>query len=127
MLCNSQKDDEMIADKMFECIEHQNRAVCLKKINKKNNNNIFNIYTNFQRFGVNMIFFTKLQILFSKDTLNWPKVTENVPKMLNVRIIIYFFYKCCSFALTVYLGTKSEYYNDFWRTMWHWRLDSSQE
>ncbi len=70
MLCNSQKDDEIIAYKMFECIEivtKREMFVCKKKKEKK-------------RFGVNMIFFKKLNILFSKDTLNWPKVTVNVPK-----------------------------------------------
>ncbi len=93
--------------------------------------------------GLIRLFLKKLILLLIKNALNWSKVTVKSLKM-SLKISN----KCCSFEFSIhpgekkwpvsaqilsstavfntgnnkkyFLSSKSAYYNDFWRIMWHY-------
>ncbi len=66
-----------------------------------------------QKFEVSIYFyfFKKLMLIFSKDVLNWSKMTKDI-MLHNISML----YKCCSFELSIHLRileTKKRTYQHF--------------
>ncbi len=53
---------------------------------------------------------------FSFIKESWKKCITVYTKMLSSTTVYYHSYKC-------FLSSKSAYYNDFWRNLWHWSLE----